>query len=137
MPMPSPSELFVHPLVITFTYLPFFSIFSPFLSAPFPPFLSFFPPLSISRCPAFSARFFSVRAVRPDVCFCAALASLLSIQPPTTSCSRNAHLGQFLLLYQLRLLRRNDTGAALCALAAMVSDFADKSCFVWTRGTSW
>lgn len=32
-------------------------------------FLSFFPPLSISRCPAFSASCFSVRAAKPAECF--------------------------------------------------------------------
>lgn len=32
-------------------------------------FLSFFPPLNISRWPAFSARAFSVRAVSPAECF--------------------------------------------------------------------
>lgn len=43
----------------------FFPAFPPsFLS-----FLSFFPPFSISRCPAFSARSFSVCAVKPEVDF--------------------------------------------------------------------
>jgi hypothetical protein len=36
-------------------------------------FFPFFPPASISRCPAFSARFLSVKAVRPEECFLVSL----------------------------------------------------------------
>lgn len=49
---------------------PFFpSPLPPLPPFPSPPFFLPFPPASISKCPAFSARFRSVRAVRPDVYF--------------------------------------------------------------------
>ena len=41
-----------------------------FLASLFPPFLSLFPPLSISKCPAFCAKSFSVCAVKPQLLLC-------------------------------------------------------------------
>lgn len=62
---------YTHPVPHTpsthFIGLPLTPSFSPVAVAG--PFFLPFPPASISRCPAFSARFRSVRAVRPDVYF--------------------------------------------------------------------